>query len=64
MAFFKINRKKKEDIADMEKSIMEIILRSKTKRDIKKELEEMSKDLEYAREKQKLAERFTKGVLG
>lgn len=54
----------KEDIADMEKAIMEIIMRSKTKRDIKKELEEMSKDLEYAREKQKLAERFTKGVLG
>lgn len=54
----------KEDIADMEKAIIEIILRSKTKRDVKKELENMSKDLEYAREKQKLAEKFTKGVLG
>lgn len=54
----------KEDIADMEKSIMEIVLRSKNKRDVKKELEEMSKDLGYAREKQKLAEKFTKGVLG
>ena len=54
----------KEDIADMEKTIMDIILRCKTKRDIKKELEERSKDLEYAKEKQKLAENFTKGVLG
>ncbi len=54
----------KEDIADMEKAIMEIILRSKTKRDVKKELEDMSKDLGSAREKQKLAEKFTKGVLG
>ena len=54
----------KEDIADMEKAIIEIVLRSKTKRDVKKELENMSKDLEYAREKQKLAEKFTKGVLG
>lgn len=54
----------KEDIADMEKAIIEIVLRSKTKRDVKKELENMSKDLEYAREKQKIAEKFTKGVLG
>ena len=54
----------KEDIADMEKAIMEIILRSKTKRDVKKELQEISRDLGYAKEKQKLAEKFTKGVLG
>ena len=54
----------KDDVADIEKTIMDIVLRTKTKRDIKKELVELSKDLEYAKKKQKLAEKFTQGVLG
>jgi hypothetical protein len=43
---------------------MDIIIRSKNKKDIKKELEELSKNIQYAKKKQSLAERFTKGVLG
>jgi len=54
----------KEDVADINTTIMEILLRSKTKRDIKKELEELSENLERAKEKQEMAEKFTKGVLG
>lgn len=54
----------KEDVADISKTIMDILLRSKTKRDIKKELEVLSEDLEYAKKKQQMAEKFTKGVLG
>ena len=43
---------------------MDIVTRTKTKRDVKKELKELSKDLEYSKKKQQLAEKFTKGVLG
>ena len=54
----------KDDVADIEKTIMDIVLRTKTKRDIKRELSELSKNLEYAKKKQQLAEKFTQGVLG
>ena len=54
----------KEDVADIDKTIMDIIIRSKSKKDIKKELEELSKNIQYAKKKQSLAEKFTKGVLG
>jgi SNF2 family DNA or RNA helicase len=54
----------KDDVADIEQTIMDIVTRTKTKRDVKKELKELSKDLEYSKKKQQLAEKFTKGVLG
>lgn len=53
-----------EDSADMDRTIMEIVLRSKTKLDIKKELEKLSEDIKYSKKKQEFAEQFTKGVLG
>ncbi|PHJ39146.1 hypothetical protein P378_05210 [Desulforamulus profundi] len=49
---------------DLEELIMEIVLRSKNKVDIKKQLMELAKDAEKAAEKQILAKQFTKGVLG
>ena len=49
---------------NLEDLIMQIILRSKNKVDIKKQLEELAKDTEIAAEKQKLATQFTVGVLG
>jgi SNF2 family DNA or RNA helicase len=54
----------KEGNEDIEKTIMEILLRSKKKLDLKEELEKLSKDIGYAREKHELADKFTKGVLG
>lgn len=54
----------KEGIEDIQKTIMEIVLRSKTRIDIKGELEKLSQDFLYAKKKQELAEKFTKGVLG
>jgi superfamily II DNA/RNA helicase len=54
----------KEGMQDMEKTVMEILLRSTSRIDIKQELEKLSNDMNYAREKQELAEKFTKGVLG
>jgi len=54
----------KEGMQDMEKTVMEILLRSTSRIDIREELEKLSNDINYAREKQELAEKFTKGVLG
>jgi SNF2 family DNA or RNA helicase len=54
----------KEGMQDIEKTIMEILLRSKNRIDVKKGLEKLSEDLNYAKEKQELAAQFTKGVLG
>jgi len=54
----------KEGTEEIEKTIMEILLRSTSRIDIKQELEKLSNDINYAREKQELAEKFTKGVLG
>jgi SNF2 family DNA or RNA helicase len=53
----------KEGVEDIQKTIMEIVLRSKTRIDIKGELEKLSQDFLYAKKKQELAEKFTKGVL-
>jgi superfamily II DNA/RNA helicase len=53
----------KEGSQDLDKTIMEIVLRSKNRKDIKKELEKLSNDLSFAKEKQELSEKFTKGVL-
>ena len=54
----------KEGTQDIEKVIIEIILRSKDKRNIKKEIERLSEDIAYAKRKQELSSHFTKGVLG
>jgi len=54
----------KEGMEDIQKTIMEIVLRSKARIDIKAELEKLAKDILYAKKKQELAEKFTKGVLG
>lgn len=49
---------------DLEKVILDIVLRSKNKVDIKEKLTELAKDAEVIAERQKLAVQFTKGVLG
>ena len=54
----------KEGLENIERTIMEIVLRSKNRRNIKGELEKLSNDLIYAKQKQRLAEKFTAGVLG
>jgi len=54
----------KEGTEDIEKAIMEIILRSKNRRNIKEEIKKLSKDILYAKKKQELSAQFTKGVLG
>ena len=54
----------KEGGEDLQKTIMEIVLRSKTKMDWKKELEKLSQNVLYAKQKQELSRQFTEGVLG
>lgn len=54
----------KEGGEDLQKTIMEIVLRSKTKMDLRKELEKLSQNVLYAKQKQELSRRFTEGVLG
>jgi len=54
----------KEGTQDIEKAIMEIILRSKDRRNIKEEIGKLSENIVYAKKKQELASQFTKGVLG
>jgi SNF2 family DNA or RNA helicase len=54
----------KEDEDDIQKTIIEILIRNKNKLNIKKKLKELSTNINYIRKKQQLAERFTKGVLG
>jgi SNF2 family DNA or RNA helicase len=54
----------KEGMQDIEKTVMEILLRSTSRIDIEQELGKLSDDINYAREKQELAEKFTHGVLG
>ena len=53
----------KEGSQDLEKVIMEIIFRTKTKRDIKAELDRLATDIDNARKHQQLYEQFTKGAL-
>ncbi len=53
----------KEGSQDLEKVIMEIIFRTKTKRDIKVELDRLATDIDNAKKHQQLYEQFTKGAL-
>ena len=52
-----------EGTEDIEKAIMEILLRSKDRRNIKEEIKKLSENIAYAQKKQELASQFTKGVL-
>jgi SNF2 family DNA or RNA helicase len=53
----------KEGSQDIQKTIVEILLRSNTHLDIKKELERLAEDLNVSRKNQELSEKFTQGVL-
>jgi superfamily II DNA/RNA helicase len=53
----------KEGSQDIQKTIAEILLRSNSHMDIKKELERLAEDLNVSRKNQELAEKFTQGVL-
>ena len=53
----------KDGAQDIQRTIGEILLRSNSRLDIKRELERLSKDLNASREKQELAEKFTEGVI-
>jgi len=53
----------KEGSQDIQKTIVEILLRSKSRLDIKQELEKLANDLNVSRKNQELAEKFTQGVL-
>jgi superfamily II DNA/RNA helicase len=53
----------KEGSQDIQKTIGEILLRSRSRLDIKSELEKLANNLNVSREKQELAEKFTQGVL-
>ncbi len=53
----------KEGSQDIQKTIGEILLRSRSHLDIKKELEKLAEDLNASRTNQELAEEFTEGVL-
>jgi SNF2 family DNA or RNA helicase len=54
----------KEGSQDIQKTIMDILLRSTSRLDIKNELEKLANDLSVSRGNQELAEEFTQGVLG
>jgi len=53
----------KEGSQDIQKTIGEIMLRSHSRLDMKKELEKLANDLTISRKNQELAEQFTQGVL-
>ncbi len=53
----------KEGSQDIQKTIMDILLRSNSRLDIKKRLEKLADDLSVSRKNQELAEKFTHGVL-
>jgi superfamily II DNA/RNA helicase len=53
----------KEGSQDIQKTIAEILLRSNSRLDIKKELEKLADDLVVSRKNQELAEKFTKVFL-
>jgi SNF2 family DNA or RNA helicase len=54
----------KEGSQDIQKTIMQILLRSNSHLDMKKELENLANDLSISCKNQELAESFTQGVLG
>ncbi len=53
----------KEGSQDIQKTIVEILLRSNSRLDMKKELEKLANDLNVSRKNQELSEKFTQGVL-
>ena len=53
----------KEGSQDIQKTIMEILLRSSSHVDIQQEIEKIANDLTASRRNQELAEKFTQGVL-
>ena len=53
----------KEGSQDIQKTIVEILLRSNSRLDIKKELEKLANDLNVSRKNQELAEKVTQVVL-
>jgi hypothetical protein len=53
----------KEGSQDIQKTIVEILLRSNSRLDIKKELEKLADDLNVSRKNQELSEKFTQGVI-
>lgn len=53
----------KEGSQDIQKTIMDIVLRSNSRLDIKRELERLANDLSASKRNQELAEKFTEGVL-
>jgi phosphoenolpyruvate synthase/pyruvate phosphate dikinase len=53
----------KEGSQDIQKTIMNILLKSDTRLDIQKELEKLAGDLNVSKRNQELAEQFTQGVL-
>jgi hypothetical protein len=53
----------KEGSQDIQKTIGEILLRSHSRLDMKKELEKLGNDLAVSRKNEELAEQFTRGVL-
>ncbi len=53
----------KEGAQDIQKTVMEIMLRSKNRLDIQKELEKLANDINVSKKNQELAEQFTEGIL-
>jgi SNF2 family DNA or RNA helicase len=53
----------KEGNQDIQKTIAEILLRSNSRNDLKKELEKLATDLTVSKQNEELAEQFTQGVL-
>jgi SNF2 family DNA or RNA helicase len=53
----------KEGSQDIQKTIMQILLRSDTRINLKKELEKLADNLNISRRNQELSEKFTQGVL-
>jgi SNF2 family DNA or RNA helicase len=53
----------KEGSQDIQKTIMDILLRTNSRIDIKRDLEKLADDLTVSRKNQELAEKFTQGVL-
>jgi SNF2 family DNA or RNA helicase len=52
-----------EGSQDIQKTIMDILLRSNSRLDMKQELEKLANDLSFSQRNQELAEQFTQGVL-
>jgi SNF2 family DNA or RNA helicase len=53
----------KEGSQDIQKIIMDILLRSNSRLDIKKDLEKLADDLTVSKKNQELAEKFSQGIL-